>query len=146
MNENQERIIRIVRKLFDLSSGAGTPEEAQSAAMKARRLLSEYSLSLSDVELQKAARELSCSERRQTLTTIYAPSWVKILFGGVRRGFGVEGFFAHVGAKRAVTFVGVEPDLSLASYTFEYLSAASAKSSRRTARPAAGKSVCGLET
>jgi hypothetical protein len=121
MNEKQERILRIVRKLFDLSNGAGTQEEAQSAAMKARSLLSEYSLSMSDVELQAAAEELSCDERTQPLTTTYAPSWVKILFAGVCRGFGVEGFFAGIGEKSAVTFVGVEPDLSLASYTFLFL-------------------------
>ncbi len=121
MSEKQERILRVVRKLFDLANGAGTPEEAQSAAMKARRLLSEYSLSMSDVELQAAAEELACGERRQPLTTTYAPSWVKVLFGGVRMGFGVEGFFTWAGKKSAVTFVGVEPDLSLAAYTFEYL-------------------------
>ncbi|MGE4539235.1 MAG: DUF2786 domain-containing protein [Desulfovibrio sp.] len=121
MNEKQERILRIVRKLFDLSNGAGTQEEAQSAAMKARALLSEYSLSMSDVELQAAVEELSCGERQQPLTTPHVPSWVKILFGGVRRGFGVEGIFTWLGEKRAVTFVGVEPDLSLASYTFGFL-------------------------
>lgn len=121
MNAEQERILRIVRKLFDLSNGAGTQEEAESAAIKARKLLSEYSLAMSDVELQAAAESLSCSEHRQPLTTRYAPSWVKLLFGGVRMGFGVEGFFSSADERDAVIFVGVEPDVSLASYTFGYL-------------------------
>lgn len=121
MNEKQERILRIVRKLFDLSNGAGTQEEAQSAAMKARALLSEYSLSMPDVEWQAMADELSCEERTQPLTTPHVPSWVKILFRGVCRGFGVEGFHGWAGEKRAATFVGVDPDVSLASYTFGFL-------------------------
>lgn len=121
MNAEQERILRIVRKLFDLSNGAGTQEEAESAAIKARKLLSEYSLAMSDVELQAAADSLPCSEHRQPLATKHAPSWVKLLFGGVRMGFGVEGFFSSAGDRNSVVLVGVEPDVSLASYTFGYL-------------------------
>ena len=121
MNAEQERVLRLVRKLFDLSNGAGTQEEAQSAAVKARQLLSEYSLTMSDVEIQAAAESLSGSEHEQPLTTKHAPSWVKILFGGVRTGFGVEGFFNSADERKTVIFVGVEPDVSLASYTFGYL-------------------------
>jgi hypothetical protein len=89
--------------------------------MKARELLSEYSLTMSDVELQASKKSLLCRERRQSLATSHAPSWVKLLFGGVRTGFGVEGFFSRVNDRRCIVFVGVEPDVSLASYTFDFL-------------------------
>lgn len=126
MNQAQDRIIRIARKLFALAAKAGTQEEAHSAAMKARALLSEYSLSMSDVELAQLEAEMECREERRTLTTAYTPSWVKTLFSGVRRGFGCGGFFSFEHCKNyqtrsAVVFVGVEPDVSLAAFTFDYL-------------------------
>jgi hypothetical protein len=125
MNQAQDRIIRIARKLFALAAKSGTYEEAHSAAMKARALLSEYHLSMTDVELASAEAEMECREERRTLTTPHIPSWVKVLFGGVRRGFGCDGFLSmdmpNWQTRGAVVFIGVEPDLSLAAFTFDYL-------------------------
>lgn len=126
MNQTQDRIIRVARKLFALAAKAGTQEEAHRAAMKARELLSEYSLTMSDVDMAQAEAEMKCREERQTLTTTYTPSWVKNLFCAVRRGFGCDGFLsstltATTQARSVIVFLGVEPDVSLASFTFEYL-------------------------
>ncbi len=127
MTEAQNRIIRLARKLFALAEKAGSAEEAHSAAMKARTLLSEHSLTMSDVEISNVEESLECREESHTLTTSHAPSWVKILFGGVRRGFGCDGFFSRTyntetqTARSTTVFVGVEPDVSLALFTFTYL-------------------------
>lgn len=126
MNQAQERIVRLAHKLFALAAKAGTQEEAHSAAMKARALLSEYSLSMSDVDLARAEAEMECREESRTLTTSYTPSWVKVLFSAVRRGFDCGGFYSYECAvsnrtHSVMVFVGVEPDISLASFTFEYL-------------------------
>jgi hypothetical protein len=123
MTDAQERIIRIARKLFALAAKAGTQEEAESAAMKARALLSEYSLQISEVELRQIETDMHCLEKEQRLTTTYVPSWVKTLFQGILQGFVVKGFFTadRYSSKMTVTFAGVEPDVSLASFTFDYL-------------------------
>lgn len=91
--------------------------------MKARALLSEYSIQISEVGLQQIKTDMQCQEKEQKLTTTYVPSWVKTLFQGIVQGFVVKGFFTddRYSSKMAVIFAGVEPDVSLASFTFEYL-------------------------
>ena len=52
MNEERQRIIERVQKLFALAAQNDSPEEAQLAAARAQELLQKYDLSLSEVEIR----------------------------------------------------------------------------------------------
>jgi hypothetical protein len=118
MDIERERIIERVRKLFTLASQQDSEEEAKAAAMKAREILEKYDLTLSEVEIEKAGPSL-CAEHRIYHKGKKVPLWAKYLVSSVDLGFGVKSFINLSPA--GYIFVGVEPDVTIARQTFEYL-------------------------
>jgi hypothetical protein len=124
MNEQRMRIIEKVQKLFALSNRNDSPEEAQAAAAVARELLKKYDLNLSEVEIKEKGSSL-CAEHRIKQKGLNLHIWVKILLGAVSRGFSVKGMTAKgnrtAGIYPVLVLIGVEPDVTIAGQTFEYL-------------------------
>ena len=120
MNDERQRIIERVQKLFALAGQNDSPEEAQLAASRAQEFLQKYDLSLSEVEIKREGSSL-CGEQRITLKTRTAPTWVKFLHATAAEGFGVEKLRALRVSDSVLIYIGVEPDVTIAKQTFEYL-------------------------
>jgi len=120
MNEERQRIIERVQKLFALAAQNDSPEEAQLAAMRAQELLHKHDLSLSEVEIQREGSSV-CGEQHIQLKQRKTPTWVKFLHSTVGEGFGVENFRGLRLLDTLFIYIGVEPDVTIAKQVFEYL-------------------------
>jgi hypothetical protein len=120
MNEERQRIIERVQKLFALAEQNDSPEEAQLAAMRAQELLQKYDLSLSEVEIKQEGSSL-CGEQRLILNRGNIPTWIRFLHSTVSEGFSVAALSGIGSSGAFLIFVGVEPDVTVARQTFEYL-------------------------
>jgi len=120
MNEERQRIIERVQKLFALAEQKDSPEEARLAAMRAQELLQKYDLSLSEVEIKQEGSSL-CGEQRVTLNGGNRPTWTRFLHSTVGDGFGVSCLSGRSLSGAVLVFIGVEPDVTIAKQTFQYL-------------------------
>jgi hypothetical protein len=120
MNEERQRIIERVRKLFALAEQKDSPEEAQLAALRAQELLQKYDLSLSEVEITREGSSI-CSEQHIQLKKRKTPTWIKFLHSSVAEGFGVEPFRGLRLLDSLLIYIGVEPDVTIAKQVSEYL-------------------------
>lgn len=123
MEKNQEEIIAKIQKLLNLAERAGSDEEAQSAAMSARRLLTKYNLTMSEV---KAFKEEECQETSIIIKKRYFPSYTRILANAVTQLFSCQFFMIPCAEKnpnrQKITFVGINVDAELACQTYTFLS------------------------
>jgi len=120
VNEERQRIIERVQKLFALAAQNDSPEEAQLAAIRAQELLQKYDLSLSEVEIRRDGSSL-CNEQLIPLKKRKTPTWIKFLHSTVAEGFGVDCFRGLYQTGTVLIYIGVEPDVTIAKQTFEYL-------------------------
>ena len=89
-------------------------------ASRAQEFLQKYNLSLSEVEIKRKGSSL-CGEQHIALKTRQASTWVKFLHATVAEGFGVEKLRALRVSDSVLIYIGVEPDVTIAKQTFEYL-------------------------
>lgn len=106
-----EAIISRIRKLLALS-GSPNEHEAALAAAKAQELLSQYNLTLSEIDIKQSG--VTSSEVKITTRT---PLWVWELSSGVASSFDCGVY--KKGDK--VVFIGMEKDSEVASWMFKYL-------------------------
>lgn len=124
MDAQQEAVVKKVQKLFRLAENAGTDAEAQSAALRAREILSKYNLSLQDVE---GFTDEECGEQYIIIKKDYCPSHVKVLMSAMDILFSVQsiisGHYDQAARKyyKKIIFVGVGPDATLACQTWDFL-------------------------
>lgn len=122
----RENVIRKVKKLYALASGTTSREEAESATLTAQALLREYNLTLTDADLQEEETS-QCSLHQEDTGTRHHSAWVVYLANTTAKAFDCRALFgARLCEKRwrripYVSFIGVEPDVSLAKHTFSYL-------------------------
>ena len=114
-----DKILDRVRKLLSLAGNNPNQHEAASAAEMAKRILNEYNLSLSDIELQEIlSKEVTFHELRIS-------SWKQILAVKIAeifdcRVYGTSDLVNH-GGKYKIVFVGNKSDVQVAYYVYEYL-------------------------
>ena len=120
MDTERQRMIERIQKLFALAEQKDSPEEAQLAAMRAQELLQKYDLSLSEAGIKQEGASL-CGEQRVTLEKRNTPTWIKFLHSTVAEGFGVDSLRGQRLLDTVLLFIGVEPDVTIAKQTFEYL-------------------------
>lgn len=126
MNKQVEKIkiLAKVKKLFELANNAGSDFEAESAALKARELLKKYDLDYNDII---SLKDETCHENKTVLKTNYMPIYIRYLGAAIpllytcRYFWGNEISLTNKSNSKYITFVGIEPDLSLAVFTFHFL-------------------------
>jgi phosphomannomutase len=120
VHEERQRIIERVQKLFALAAQNDSPEEAQLAAMRAQELLQKYDLNLSELDIKRGGSNL-CGEQHIQLKKRNTPAWIKFLYSAVAEGFGVDCYRGLRLFDTILIYIGVEPDVTIAKQTFEYL-------------------------
>lgn len=126
MNKQVEKIkiLAKVKKLFELANNAGSDFEAESAALKARELLKKYDLDYNDII---SLKDETCHENKTVLKTNYMPTYIRYLGTAIqflytcRYFWGNEISSTNKSNHKHITFIGIEPDLSLAVFTFQFL-------------------------
>ncbi|MEG2172351.1 MAG: DUF2786 domain-containing protein [Desulfovibrionaceae bacterium] len=123
--EKRNKIIEKVRKLYALAEGTDSQEEAESAVLMAQSILHEYNLTLTEADLQEKDGK-KCFEHVQDTGTRHHSAWVAILANNIADAFDSKIIFGtrYINNKKIpyIRFIGVEPDVSLATHTFYYLS------------------------
>lgn len=121
MNQDQERVIRIVKKLYALANGSDG-EESQAAAEKAQKLCAEYNLTVSAEDLSGADAGDLCREHSFATAEYRQHRWMAVLCGAINDAFSCDAVVSRSGAGRvSYTLIGVEPDVSVALHTFIFL-------------------------
>jgi hypothetical protein len=120
MSAERLRIIERVQKLFILAEQQESPEEAKIAALRAQEILQKYDMSISEVEIKDEGFN-NCNEHKFIWKKLRIPAWVKILHTVVASGFDVMPLRGNTEFGCNMVFIGVEPDVTIARYTFEYL-------------------------
>ncbi|MDR2604596.1 MAG: DUF2786 domain-containing protein [Desulfovibrio sp.] len=120
MNEERQRLIEKVQKLFTMARQNESPEEAKVAALRAQEILQKYDMSISEVQIKEEGFE-NCSEHTFEFFKIRLPSWIKILHTVIAAGFDVKALRKKHSQGTSLLFLGIEPDVTIAKQTFEYL-------------------------
>lgn len=117
MAEIDKKILRKIAKCLALSASP-EPAEAAAAMRQAQKLMEKYGVSEADVQMADVGeRGVSIGRSNQR-----PPSWITLLASTVCTAFGVSryyvsGYFDH----SKYVFIGIEPALSVAEYSFTVL-------------------------
>lgn len=117
--EEQQKAIEKVRKLMSLSEGSTSDEEAQTAAMMARSILSKYNLNITDLKAYR--EETSATELKTELRTRNLPRWVQSLALTLCTVFDCECIIHRTERSTSISFIGVEPNITICNLTFDHL-------------------------
>lgn len=109
-----EKIIEKVKKILELSKNNPSIKEAESAALKAQKLMAEYHISLSEIEAVEDVENIS----EKQVDVGKGNKWKYFLAGIVARNFRCKNFYY---GKSTVVFYGYEEDAAIAAMTFEFL-------------------------
>lgn len=108
--------IEKIRKLFALSDNAGSPAEAEAALAKAKKLMLQYSISMSDVAVDPS--RIGTCER--VLGKQRCPRWKISLACVVADHFLCSVISFTEWNRRGVRFVGEGGDSEVAAFVFDY--------------------------
>jgi hypothetical protein len=120
VNEERLRLIEKVKKLFSMAHQSVSPEEARVAATRAQEILQKYDMSVSELEIKEEGFQ-NCSEHNFDVRKLRTQSWVVLLHGIIGKNFDVAVVRRMHGNGTSFLFLGVEPDVTVAIQTFEYL-------------------------
>jgi hypothetical protein len=112
---NEEKIIRTIRKVLELSKNNPSEEEAKAAALKAQELLAKYHLDVREVEDLDIDTIESIEEVR---VSIPAKKWKYKLAKIVANNFRCRHFYI---GKSMLVFYGHKTDANVAAETYKYL-------------------------
>jgi hypothetical protein len=118
MKKNLDNVLDKIRKLLALAGNNPNQYEAISAAEMASKLLAEYNLSLTDVELKQIVTKEVIFEELKIAT------WIQILASIISRVFDCDVYssrFSVSGGKYKIVFVGNKSDAEVAYYVYDYL-------------------------
>lgn len=126
MNAKHEEIIRKVQKLFRLAEKAGTDAEAQAAVMRAREIMAQYNISLSEAQ---NFTDDDCHEEEIIIKANYLPRHYLMLIIAMKNLYGVESlvgkkFVITKGkflCRKTISFIGVGADAIVACQTCDFL-------------------------
>ena len=118
MSKNElDKILDRVKKLLALAGNNPNQHEAASAAEMAHRILTEYNLSLSDVELKDIV------EGKVKFNTIDVEKWYGILAVNIAKVFDCYTYkINYTDTKDSESiFIGTKSDVEVAIYVYKYL-------------------------
>lgn len=113
-NKSTEKIIEKVKKVLELSKNNSSVEEAKSAALKAQKMMAEYHISMSEIEMIEDVKSISEKE----VNVGNGNKWKYFLAAIVAKNFRCKHFYY---GKSTVVFYGYEEDATIAAMTFEFL-------------------------
>lgn len=127
-------IIEKVKKLYKLAEGTSFADEASAAVEKAQELLKKHNLTITPADL-KDKYSSACAELIIKPEYGVRAKWPQRLLIDIQEAFSVKVltscFYEESGTRKngdtiykqrpTVSFIGVEPDVSIARHTFEYL-------------------------
>lgn len=111
-----EKIVEVIKKLFELSKNNPSAEEAKSAALKAQELLVKHNIDIAEVENLSAEKEVE--EITEESFEVPAKKWKYDLARTVADNFRVKFF---INGKDTFIFYGHKTDVKVAIATFKYL-------------------------
>lgn len=111
----QEKIIKTIKKVLELSKNNPSEEEAKSAVLKAQALLAKYHIDMKDVE---AIDNETLDAIGEVKVSVPAKKWKYKLAKIVANNFRCKNFYY---GKGTVVFYGHESDANVAADTFKYL-------------------------
>ena len=115
------KIIDRIRKLLAMSEDTGSPNEAAIAAGRAAKLMQQYNLDHADVILTTASED-SITENASTVAHKAVPQWIASLIVPVANLHDCEARYKYLpNDARAAEFLGMQEDVLVATYVFEYL-------------------------
>ena len=120
MDQDKDRVIRIVKKLYALANSSDS-EESKAAAEKAHALCAEYSLTVSVEDLQIPAAGTLCREHTCATKEHRQHRWMALLCSAVMDGFSCDAVVSRHAGRISYIMIGVEPDVSVAMHTFVFL-------------------------
>lgn len=113
-NKPMEKIIGKVKKILELSKNNPSAEEAESAALKAQKLMAEYHISMAEIETINDMESIS----EKSVEVGKGNKWKYFLAGIVAKNFRCKHFYY---GKSVVVFYGYEEDAAIAAMTFGFL-------------------------
>lgn len=128
MSEKREKIISRIKKLFSLAGNNPSKEEAQSAALKAQKLIAQY-----DIEDNELLEEITEDIIEEMYRTESGNKWKYALGSVIAKNFRCK---VYTKAKKTFVFVGHEKDSITARETFKFLYDTCVKQTRAKANEA----------
>lgn len=123
--DKKEQLAAKVKKLLALATSSN-PHEAGLAAEKARKMLEQHNMTLTDVEIKTAEmtdydfRVWRTKGTAHDPTYTKVPQWVWKLTHAIQPPFNIK---VLCGRRGFLHFLGAKEDVQVASYTFNYLTA-----------------------
>lgn len=114
MKNDSDKIITKIKKVLELSKNNPSEKEAQSAALKAQKMMAEYHISLSEIEEVEDINNIV----ENKVNVGKGNKWKYFLAETIAKNFRCKHFFY---GKGAVIFYGYEVDAEIASETFTFL-------------------------
>ena len=127
MDAKHEEVIRKVQKLFRLAEKAGTDNEAQAAVMRAREIMAQYNISLSEAQ---DFTDDDCHEEDIIIKADYLPRHYLMLIIAMTKLYGVHPLLykklvprkaGTLLRRQVISFIGVGADAIVARQTCEFL-------------------------
>lgn len=112
--EKSEKIIGKIKKVLALSKNNPSEEEAKAAALTAQKLMAEYHISMSEIDMVEDIDNIV----EETVNVGTGNKWKYSLAGIVAKNFRCKNFFY---GKYSVVFYGYEVDVKIAAKTFKFL-------------------------
>ncbi|RRD38801.1 DUF2786 domain-containing protein [Leptotrichia sp. OH3620_COT-345] len=112
MDEKREKIIEKVKKLLKLSQKNSNAAEAESAALKAQKLMAEYKIEIANTE------EIDEVSIEDTIFLKYGRKWSYLLAEIIANNFCCKTF---IKGNYGVTFFGEKMDVEICKNVFFYL-------------------------
>lgn len=113
-NVLNEKIIEKIKKILELSKNNPSVEEAKSAALKAQKLMAEYNIKMSEIEMIDDIENIV--EEKIDVGT--GNKWKYTLSSIVAKNFRCKYFYY---GKSTVVFYGYEEDAKISAMTFKLL-------------------------
>ncbi|MCJ7840531.1 DUF2786 domain-containing protein [Lederbergia sp. NSJ-179] len=117
MENRNDAIINKIKGLLAIANDHKNDEECQTAFIMAQKLMMKYDISLSDVEVQEDAREISEGQATAYKTLYW---WERALANIIANNFRVKWYYSNKilkgenRKKRAIIFMGFQSDVELA--------------------------------
>lgn len=112
----QEKIIEKIRKLLSLAENNPNPSEAESAMLKAQKLLLQYKIEMKEIKDTKKVKIIEAVTNCSANTP-----WARALGGIISDNFRCMFFLGRISKRdRKVVFLGEEDDAIVAQSMYDY--------------------------
>jgi len=117
MNQESIKVIETLKKLLARAEGNVNENEAKVCIMKAQKLMAEYNINMSEINLKNEKEDVIKDGAGSAGRTSW---WEKQLSTIIAKNFKVYNFITHRGNGTQVIFMGRKTDVEVAKMSFEF--------------------------